>query len=191
MSIRFYSNIYPKELILYELVKDMRMLILILIVSVAVVMDVISCRIKNSLIVMGIILGFCFQYREFGNKGILYAMIGMTIPVFLLWIPFCLRAIGAGDVKLLDVSGCFIGSGRVVYCVIYAIFIGGCIALMVMLNRRIFRKRIRYLLHYIHRWIQTGRYEPYYERIGKEDDFIMNFSIAILISVIMCWEGIY
>lgn len=170
----------------------MRMQILILIVSVAAVMDIKSYKIKNWLSVSGILIGTCFQIMEYKSVGILYAAAGIGLPIFCLWILFCLRAMGAGDIKLFSVAGCFLGPKKILDCMLYALMIGGIFALCKMLYCRNIRERFRYFIAYIKKMIQTGIYEPYYMDTDEKNQFTIHFSPAILISVILlCWEELF
>ena len=173
------------------MVKNMRMLIVVLYVAVAAIMDLITSRIQNGLILIGLLLGLCLQYAENGLIGILYAAAGAAVPILCLWVVFCVRALGAGDLKLLAVAGSFIGPIKVLDCILYTMAAGGVIALFLMISRRNLKERFRYLMCYIQKLIRTRRPEPYYEKLNKGNDFTMHFSVAILIGIVLCWEGVY
>lgn len=169
----------------------MRMFCLVLILLVAVVMDLKSYKIKNALILAGMMLGLYFQYTEYGRMGILYAAAGIGLPILCLWILFCIRAMGAGDVKLLSMTGCYIGPVKIAPCMLYTMIIGGVMALCLMIWHGNIRKRFQYLFSYILKAFRTGKCESYYEETDDKKEFAMHFSIAVLISVILHWEGLY
>ena len=169
----------------------MKMIVLSVIVSIAAVTDILIYKIKNMIIICGLIFGFYFQISENGKAGIFYAAAGIVLPVICLWLLFYFRAIGAGDIKLLSVVGCFIGPVKVMDCILYAIAIGGVLSLGKMLYRQNIIERFRYLFGYFHRRLQTGSYEPYCDDTKDKEEYAIHFSMAILISVVLCWEGIY
>ncbi len=169
----------------------MKMIVLLVIVSIAAVTDILIYKIKNMIIICGLISGLYFQISENGRAGILYAAAGIALPVICLWLLFCFRAIGAGDIKLLSVVGCFVGPVRALDCILYAVVIGGVLSLGKMLYRRNIIERFRYLFGYLHRMLQTGSYEPYCDDTKEKEEYVIHFSMAILISIVLCWEGIY
>ncbi len=165
------------------------MMILVSIISVAAFMDILTYKIKNSLIVCAVVVGFFFRFMEESWTGILSAAAGIAVPILCLWLLFCLRALGAGDIKLLSVVGCFLGASEVLNCILYSIFIGGVMSLGKLLYTGNVRLRFHALFTYLKKGIQTGCCEPYrgVQEITKES--VIHFSIAILLGVLLCWEG--
>lgn len=99
------------------------------ILSVAVLTDLRRHRIPNQLVVIGLLLGLITQLvvngpRELG-LGILGALLGLAC-----FMPFyALRAMGAGDVKLMAVVGLFMGPRGLLYAVALSLIAGGVCAI--------------------------------------------------------------
>ena len=106
--------------------------LLITLLGTSVWFDVKSRRIPNWLIVMGLMASFALQVLS--SLGSFSAW-GMGLLVgFGLFIPFyLLRAMGAGDVKLMAVIGSFIGPSAALSAVLLTLIAGGVIAIGVSL----------------------------------------------------------
>lgn len=74
-------------------------------------------RISNRLIVSGLIWGFALRIMGEGSAGVVHFLVNISIPVILLFLLFQLRALGAGDIKLLSVAGGFLTAGQLMYLI--------------------------------------------------------------------------
>ena len=93
----------------------------------AVFFDLRKGKIPNELIVIGLILGCCFQIRQAKAVGLLLFLGGACIPVVLGAGIYYFRMMGAGDMKLWAVVGGFLGPQRAVYCMIASLCRGGVV----------------------------------------------------------------
>lgn len=112
--------------------------LLIVLLGTSVWFDVKSRRIPNWLIAMGLTASFALQvlssFGSFSTWGMgLLAGFGLFIPFYLL------RAMGAGDVKLMAVIGSFIGPGAALSAVLLTLVAGGVMAICVSLWGGAFR----------------------------------------------------
>jgi prepilin peptidase CpaA len=103
-----------------------------ILVAIAAYTDIRYRRIPNWLVLTGIIVGFTWNALSGGMwPGLLRAGEGLGLG-FALLIPFYLiRALGAGDVKLLAAIGAIIGPGNVFWIFILTGIIGGIAGLVV------------------------------------------------------------
>ena len=83
-------------------------LLLISIVGVAVLYDVKTYRIPNTLILLGIISGSLCNGIVYGFYAVLRSLTCMVITVAALFILYYFKTIGAGDVKLYGVVAAFV-----------------------------------------------------------------------------------
>lgn len=106
---------------------------------ISAVIDVRTGRIPNRLTYSGIIIAVLSRTAIFGWKGLLSAVGGglLTGIVFLLF--YLVRVMGAGDVKLMTVMGCFAGPAKGIEIMLACAIFGGLMALFYM----IYLKRIR------------------------------------------------
>ncbi len=102
----------------------------------AVWADLKRGRIPNWLILAGLVSGWLLQRLAGFPNGIPDVLWGMLLPILLGWVLFRIRAIGAGDLKLLSVIGCFHGSKGVLSCMLISIFLAGVFSFAWLLRRR-------------------------------------------------------
>jgi prepilin peptidase CpaA len=119
------------------------LLLLSVLLVLAVWHDVRSRRIPNQLVLAGIIAAFLLQaalpvgaglfLEPFGSIGLLWSLAGFGLGLALLLPMYALRALGAGDVKLIAMIGAFVGPGTVFGIVLCTLLAGGVLALLVAL----------------------------------------------------------
>ncbi len=135
---------------------------LVCLLILAVIMDFKSYRISNHLIIFGLILGFLFNFFEYGWTSISLWFSGVLLPILILFPLFLIKALGAGDIKLFSVIGCFYGTAYVFKSAVAAFLIAAVMSLIYLLKHR----RDFYRLHHLVTYIQTVRPNYLYKR-GK------------------------
>ncbi|MDD2933215.1 MAG: A24 family peptidase [Methylotenera sp.] len=108
--------------------------------------DIRSRRIPNKLVLIGLVLGVIlngllpegqgFNSAIPGGVGWLAALRGSAVGMAVLLPIYWLRAMGAGDVKLMSMVGAFLGSADVLGAVLATFIAGGVMALAVVLWSR-------------------------------------------------------
>jgi prepilin peptidase CpaA len=83
----------------------------------AVISDFRSMRISNRLIALGLIWGLVLHSVGIGGTSIIKILFNISLPVILLYLFFCLRAIGAGDIKLLSMAGAYLSTRQLLYVI--------------------------------------------------------------------------
>lgn len=150
--------------------------------------DLFTDKIPNWLIVGGLVIGLGYEWEIMGSIGILFWLVGVSVPLVLLFTLFLFRALGAGDIKLLCVFGGFLGGKAILGCIVAAFLAGAMMAVIVMMMNRNFLKRLRYLLEYIYELLRTRKWKPYYVK-GKKNNTI-HFSIPVTVSVLLYLGGL-
>lgn len=110
------------------------LLVLALLVSIC---DFRMRRIPNYLLIVAmayaialfLTLGYLEGFRLV-FKGLVMSMLGMVLGWFFLFVPYRLRQVGAGDVKLMMVFGFFLGPLGVILALLNGAIIGGIWALV-------------------------------------------------------------
>ena len=120
------------------------LLILAILLGIAAWQDIKQHRIPNRIVLVGAVLGFMFngllpQGMGFnspvpGGLGWLAALTGLGMGLVVLLPFYWLRAIGAGDVKLMAMVGAFLGPGQVLGALLGTFLIGGVMALAIALR---------------------------------------------------------
>ena len=105
-------------------------------VTYAALTDVKRRRIPNWLTGTGILIAFAVHLALAGLPGIRFAAQGMLIAFALYLVLYLLRALGAGDVKLMAAVGAF--SGYAIWLDIFfaTALIGALVALFQVLTKR-------------------------------------------------------
>lgn len=104
-------------------------IVLIVFLIVAVVTDIRERRIPNWLVATGIVFGTAFHGLVSNRTDAAFALLGLVAGVALL-IPFYLiRAMGAGDVKLMGMIGSFLGASGVYGTALATMAAGGLLAI--------------------------------------------------------------
>jgi prepilin peptidase CpaA len=120
---------------------------IVVLLSIACWRDVQSRRIPNTLVVVGLALGLIFQATapagsglfhptQAGGLGLTAALLGALVGLGLLMPAYLLRAMGAGDVKLMAMVGAWLGTSGVAWTTLYTLIAGGVLSVMVMLATR-------------------------------------------------------
>jgi len=63
------------------------------------------------------------------GRGLLFALLGVAIGGFFLYVPYRYKQVGAGDVKLMMVYGLFLGPKGVILALLNGALVGGVWAL--------------------------------------------------------------
>lgn len=114
----------------------LKVAILLILVAVAAGFDLKSRRIPNWLVLVGLVTSLILQiifnsfnsFYGFKNWGYgLLVGFGLFLPLYLL------RAMGAGDVKLMAMVGSFLDAGSAMGAVLTTLVVGGVLAIVVAL----------------------------------------------------------
>ena len=138
-----------------------------MIIVAAAWMDLRGGRIKNRLIFIGLIAGWISQILNGFPRGVGSVIGGMVLPILLGWILFKIRVVGAGDLKLLSVIGCFHGSRGVLSCMLIIIFLAGLYGFVILLCRHQLVSAFSDFFQYLEEISYTRELLPY-ERGRRE-----------------------
>jgi len=139
--------------------------VLLVLVLVAAMYDIRDRRIPNWLTVSGVLVGLAlnsFLYQ--GWPGLRHGLLGLAMGFGFYFVLYALRAMGAGDVKLMAAVGSMVGwQNWFGIFIITAIFGGAAALVLVVFRGRV--KRTLFNLGFILSEMKSGR--PAY--IGKEE----------------------
>ncbi|KGX83388.1 A24 family peptidase [Pontibacillus marinus] len=140
-------------------------LAMILILLICLVTDLKNRKIYNAVLLPGFLLSLVFHTFVNGWAGLGSSLLGALIGILILFIPFAMGGMGAGDVKLLGLIGAWKGSMFVFYTSIYMALVGGVIALAILLFQKGWLQRFKgfaYFFAFLRQgkiqseWIQTS-----------------------------------
>ncbi len=152
------------------------------IIIIAVIYDVRSYTIPNSLILLSYALAFLCRVR-LGWLGIAGFFAGALLPIVSLILLQRAGVIGGGDIKLLSAAGGFLGIRRGMLCVLISFFFGAVLSLVSLLRHKNGRTRIDFFLNYVQTVVRTGKLTPYYQPAENGYSGTIHFSIAVMLAV--------
>ena len=116
--------------------RDIALLIVALALAItAAVFDVLQHRIPNWLTYPGIVLGVVLRGVLFGWKGLGSAGEGLLLTGGIMFLFYAVRAMGAGDVKLMAAVGSLVGPGQAIVVLLATAICGGVMAIVYSVYR--------------------------------------------------------
>lgn len=160
--------------------------VLFIVLGISVVTDLRKRKIFNVITIPAILFGLIYNTYQAGLEGLYFSSIGLLIGFFLLFIPFVLGGMGAGDVKLLAAIGAMIGGELVFQSFLYTALIGGIFALVILLkNNRLlfFIKNLIFAIFYK---------QPVYNEPVKNSKYTIPYGVPIALGVVSlyCFGGL-
>lgn len=101
-----------------------------LFVGICALTDLRNQKIPNAITLPAAILALAYHISVSGLAGFYWSAGGWSLGLALLIIPYTLKAMGAGDVKLLAAIGALVGPIAVTKVFLYAALVGGAYALL-------------------------------------------------------------
>lgn len=166
------------------------MIILICVLVIAAFVDILCYRIPNMWIVIGMLAGLVQTVAE-GDLLLLGQTVFQLIIVFVAFYPFYLmKGLGAGDVKLFLVLGCYVRGVAYLYCLFGAMMLAAVWAIMKMFCQKESRERLFYLGQYCKKAIMTGVLDEYEVDKGNQKS-VIRLSVPVLCSALLWYGGQY
>ncbi|WP_332671064.1 A24 family peptidase [Aromatoleum sp.] len=164
--------------------------------TMSVFIDLGTRKVPNLLILAGILAALAFHVVADSGRGILVAsggaiglfpsVAGIAVGFAALFPLYALRAMGAGDVKLMMMVGAFLGPMNTLGAVVLTFLTGGVLAVVMALWQRSFRQ----LAGNLHFMLTTSavraaggeapRFEPLAQTAGR-----MPYAVAIAAGTVL------
>ncbi|GAB6157731.1 prepilin peptidase [Desulfotomaculum varum] len=103
---------------------------IVAVILISVYTDLRYRKIYNALLLPAFLFALLYHGSSGGLSGLLTSLQGTLLGLVLLFIPFILGGMGAGDVKLLAVIGAWHGPQFVWFCFLCTALAGGLIAIV-------------------------------------------------------------
>ncbi len=116
---------------------DWRTGTLLLLLTAAAVTDYRSHRIPNWLVLAGVLFGVIYNtvLPRFPHDTILFPLAGLAFGLLLFLPLYLVRAMSAGDVKLLAMVGAFLGASATFRAALTIMIVGGVLSILLVLVR--------------------------------------------------------
>jgi prepilin peptidase CpaA len=128
----------------------------LIIASLACVTDLRTRRIPNVLTFGAALAGFLYQFVSGGIDALCHAALGWLVGALIFILPFALRGLGGGDVKLLAALGAWLGPVDVVWLALYTGVAGGVLAVVVSARYGYLRTAIQNVKLLLTHWRVAG-----------------------------------
>lgn len=113
------------------LATDTRSMVLLLLLTIAAVIDFRTYRIPNWLTFSGMVFGLGYSLLNPGvmDKGLLWALAGLGLGFAAMLPMYVMRVMGAGDVKLMAMAGGLLGLEATFQAILCTFIVGGIASL--------------------------------------------------------------
>lgn len=108
----------------------------LLLLAIAVVCDVKSHRIPNWLVFSGALVGLAYHALSSYGIGAMASVQGLAVGLAAFMPLYLIRAMGAGDVKLMAMVGAYLGPASAFGAVLTVFIAGGILALAAAIRNR-------------------------------------------------------
>ena len=159
-------------------------IILVSVLAICLVTDLKQRKIYNKVIFPSLLITVSLQVAYGGLGGLKSSLLGLITGLSVLLIPYLLRGMGAGDVKLLALIGAIKGSVFVLNTAIYMALLGGVIALLVI----IFQKKSLSFIKAVFLWI-VSRFNGVKYKLEFPTSFFSKkypYGVAIVGGALIC-----
>lgn len=146
-----------------------------------------SRRIPNWLTVPGLFLGVALNSALSGWNGTKASVEGAGLALVLLLPPVLMRALGAGDWKLMGAVGAFLGAIPFLYVLVGSIFVSGLMAIAQMVQTRRVKTTLHNLLVLVQGFFAFGlRAHP---EISLDNPGLLKlpFGVAVAAAALVCY----
>lgn len=156
--------------------------LLLLLLLLAALADLKTDHIPNGFIAAGIVTGLACSYKS--GPGIFSSAVSMLLAFLLMYPLFKIGTLGAGDIKTLIMTGCFLSAREFLTVLAAAFAAGAVLSLAKLIAERNGKERLLYLLSYVSDVIRSGHWKLYAENL-KQDQRVyrrnkIHFTIPVL-----------
>lgn len=147
--------------------------------------DLKTDRIPNGFILLGIFIGLAGSLWQGADPG--RPVVSLFLAFLLLYPLFKIGALGAGDVKVFMMIGCFLGISGLMKVMASTFVIGAVCSLVKLVLEHNGRERVYYFLSYILEIARTRHWKIYGEHVKQDyEQYCRNkihFTVPALFSV--------
>ena len=154
--------------------------------------DVKSRRIPNYLTLTTALSGLAFRGACYGISGLIEGFLGLLLGFGLLFLPYYLKGMGAGDVKALAALGAWLGPKSTFFLFIYMGLAGGILALAFLWWRGLLWQKLRQAKVYVVNLILSRHFEASPQAASRQssEDQGIPYGVAIATGMLaVFWIG--
>lgn len=114
--------------------------------------DIRRRRLPNALTLGGLAVAFAMALGLGGMPALIDSLIAAGCAFLFLFIPFLMRAAGAGDVKMITAAGAFLGVAKIPLFLLATSFAGLFVAVVMVCMRQVSGARLKHAFRTLFDW---------------------------------------
>jgi len=149
--------------------------------------DLRARRIPNWLTVSGALLGIAIHTHQSGITGTAMSLEGLFLALVVLFPMVMLRAMGAGDWKLMASLGAILGPWMMLFVLLAAIFLSGIMAVVMVIRANKVKETFRNMFVLVQGFLAFGlRANP---EISLDNPALLKlpFGVAVALGSVVCF----
>jgi prepilin peptidase CpaA len=146
-------------------------------------------KIPNWLTISGIVFGIAMHAWMAGAHGAAASLEGMGLALALLLPLVLLRALGAGDWKLMGAAGALLGPGMLIFVLLASVFVSGAMAAFRMIQTRRMRATIRNIMALLRGFTVLGLQPNPDVSLDTPALIKLPFGVAAAVGTLICFLG--
>lgn len=163
------------------------MIILICVLLMVSFVDICCYRIPNLWIGIGMAAGLLLTAIQGGASALLQSLLQVIIIFAAGWPFYLIKGLGAGDVKLFMVLGCYMRWEALVPCFFLSFLFAGAGVVIKLMFCRKSRERLLYFGRYCRKFILTGALDDY--ETDRDSRSVIRLSVPVLCSTLLLVRG--
>ena len=159
----------------------------VVVLSVAIFTDLRSRRIPNWLTVPGLLSGVLIHALIGGWHGTLFALKGAGLALLILLPLVIMRALGAGDWKLMGAVGAFVGPVMFLFVLLGSIFASGIMAVVQVLRMGRVTETLRNMVTLVRGFFSFGLKKNPEISLDNPRLLKLPFGVAVAAATLVCF----
>lgn len=173
-------------------------IVLLGVLLICLITDIYSRKILNVVTIPAILFGLIYFTADSGLQGLWFSFSGFILGLILLFIPFMLSGMGAGDVKLMATIGALMGAAFVFQAFFFIAIIGGVISAFILIRRMGVKRMFIHL--FVTFFVFKGKVQDVHAATSDEEnsgimkkEFSFPYGIAIVLGTLIAyiWGGVW
>ncbi len=152
-------------------------------------LDLRSRRIPNWLTVTGLLTGMCAHVWIAGWHGVLLPLEGAALALALLLPLVLMRALGAGDWKLMGAAGSLVGPGMLLFVLLASFLIAAFMGIIRMMREHRVMITLRNMRDLVRGFISFGLRPHPVISLDNPELPKLPFGVAAAIATIVCFAA--
>ncbi len=156
----------------------------LLFIVLCVVSDVRTLRIPNVITGPAIVTGLAMNAAIGGWSGLAASVAGFAVAVVLLFAPFALGGIGAGDVKMMGAVGALLGPHLVLQSLFVGVILGGIFAVLRLARTARLREKLLATWWMVANAVTSRSLGPLQAPLGNPDALFLPYSVPLALGTL-------